>query len=317
MVLAHIVMPSCSTSCRAGNAIVHAVGQVHRSYALKPLVRDDVVAEHVQIFLYHGAQIRAQLLGVGNEVGVDVVLQSADAIIVLYESATGGFLHHVEHMLTVAHTVKEGRQGAQVLRASAQEEQVVVYTLQLVHDGTDVMYSVRELYAHGLFYHTHQSVAVVHGAQIVETVCQGECLRIGHALHHLLYAAVYVAQVRIDVLHGLAVEHRLQSQHTVRRGVVRTEVHHKVVVIKESVARLHQFAQVVEVPLRRVVALRLIGHGEPVVLRAHVIVLAQRITHKVIAQEESSHVGMTEKLNAQEVEHLALHQVAAGIQMIE
>ena len=56
---------------------------------------------------------------------------------------------------------------------------------------------------------------MMHGAKIVQAVGQGEGLGISHALHHLLHSAVDVAEVRIDVLDGLAVHHCAQTQHAV------------------------------------------------------------------------------------------------------
>ena len=90
-----------------------------------------------------------------------------------------------------------------------------VDTLKLVHDGTDVVDAVAELNAHTLLYHAYKSMTVHHSREIVQAVGQGESLRIGHALPHLLNTAVDIAEVRIDTLHLLAVEHSLQAEHTV------------------------------------------------------------------------------------------------------
>ena len=58
-----------------------------------------------------------------------------------------------------------------------------------------------------------------------------------------------------------------------------------------------------------VVALRLVGTGELVGLGAHVEVLAQGMTLEVGAQEEATHVGVAEELDAHEVVDLTLEQV--------
>ena len=138
MVLTHVVVPACRASCRARDTVVDAILKVHVAHALKTLVRDDVVAKHVEILLEHRAEILAQGLRVLHEVGVYVGLQSANAVIVLYQSSAGGLLHHVEQVLTVAHAIQEGGQRREVLRACSEEQQVVVYALELVHDGADV-----------------------------------------------------------------------------------------------------------------------------------------------------------------------------------
>ena len=215
MALAGVVLPVGGTSCRTRHAVVDAVLAVHRTHANKTVVRNHVVAEHVEILLNHRAQILAELLGVLHKLRVDVGLESADAVVVLDESSAGCLLHHVEHVLAVAHAVEEGGQGAEVLCRTAEVEQVRVDTLELVHDGAYVVYAVCELNAHALLYHAHESVAVHHGREVVQTVGQGESLRIGHALPHLLDAAVDIAEVRIHALHLLAVENGLQAEHTV------------------------------------------------------------------------------------------------------
>ena len=89
-----------------------------------------------------------------------------------------------------------------------------VETLQLVHDGAHIFDAVGELNAHSLLNNAHESVAVHHGREIVETVGERECLRIGIALAHLLDTAVDISQVGIDALHGLAIHYGLQTKHT-------------------------------------------------------------------------------------------------------
>ena len=315
MVLAHVVVPASSTSGRTGEGVVDGVFETHRTAVLQTLVGDDVVAEDVEILLYHRSEVLAESLHVLDEVGVDIVLESADAVVALDESASRGLLHDVEQVLTVSHAVEEGRQRAQVLGAGAEEEQVVVDALQLVHDGADVVDAVAQFHAHGLLDHADEGVAVHHGAEVVEAVGEAERLRIGHALGHLLHAAVDIAEVGIDVLDGLTADDGLQSEHTVGGRVVRSEVHHEVVLVHQRAARGHEFAVAVKVPLRRPVLCRLVGLGEAVGLRAHVEVLAERPALEVVAHEEAAHVGVAEKLDAEEVIDLSLQQVGSVPQL--
>ena len=170
MVLAHVVLPSGSTSGGTRHTVVDTVFEVHWTHLLQTVVRDDVVAKHIHILLNHRTQILHQVLAVLHEVRVDIVLKSTYSIIVLDESAAGGFLHHVEHVLAVAHSIKEGGQRAQVLGTAGGEQQVAVQTLQLVHDGADVMDAVGELYAHRLLNHTYQCMALLHGTEVVKTI---------------------------------------------------------------------------------------------------------------------------------------------------
>ena len=212
-------------------------------------------------------------------------------------------------MLTVAHAVEESSQCTQVLSCTAEVEQVRVDTLKLVHDSTDIVDTVAELNAHTLLYHANKSVAVHHSREIVQAVGQGESLRIGHALPHLLDAAVDIAQVRIDALHLLAVENGLQAEHTVCRRVVRADVHNEVGVLEEALLCSYEVAVGVETVHNGVVRLGLVGKRELVCLGAHVEVLAQRIAVEVGTQEQTAHVGVAQELDAYEVVDLALEQL--------
>ena len=147
MVLAHVALPARGTSCRASHAVADAVFLRHRAYVLETLVGDDVVAEHVDILLDDRLHVGNELLHVLHEVGVDVVLQSTYSIIVLNQASARGLLHAVQHMLAVAHGIEERRECAHILGTAAHVEQVRVNTLQLVHDGADVLDAVGKLHA--------------------------------------------------------------------------------------------------------------------------------------------------------------------------
>ena len=246
MALTGIVLPTGSTSGRTCHAVVDTILKTHRTNAHKTVVSDNVVAEHVEILLDHRTQILAELLCVLHKLRVDVGLETADAVVVLDKASACCLLHHVEHVLTVAHAVEECCQGTQVLCGTAEVEQVAVDTLELVHDCTDVVDAVAELNAHTLLYHAYKSMTVHHSREIVQAVGQGESLRIGHALPHLLDTTMDIAEVRIDALHLLAVEHSLQAEHTVGRRVVRTNVHHEVLIVEQTLLGSYQVAVSIE-----------------------------------------------------------------------
>ena len=91
--------------------------------------------------------------------------------------------------------------------------------------------------------------------------------------------------------------------------MVRTDVHHEVVVVEESLLCCHEVSLGVERVLYGEVRLRLVGQRELVCLGTHVEVLAQRVAVEVGAEEQAAHVGMAEELDAHEVKHLALKQL--------
>ena len=138
MTLTCIVLPAGSTSCRTSHRIVDTVFPIHRTNAFKSLMCDDVISEHIEILLNLRSQILAEFLCILNEVRIDVSLKSTDSIVVHNESTASCLLHNIEHMLTVAHAIQECCECSKVLSCTAQEQQVAVDSLQLIHDSTDV-----------------------------------------------------------------------------------------------------------------------------------------------------------------------------------
>ena len=260
------------------------------------------------IFLKLRLKISTQLLDILHEVRVDVCLASANPVIVLDKTAACRFLHNVQHLLTLAHTIYECRECAKVLCAAAVEQQMAVDTLQLVHYCTDILDAVRQFHAHSLLYHRAEGMAVHHRAQIVHTVCQGQSLRIGVAFAHLLYSAVYVSAVRIYLLYGLSLKHCLQAEHSMRGRVLRTDVDDIVVGREQRTLLLHNPAVIVKAILNRIVRLRVVSKHVRVVFRAHVIVLAERISLEIGTQIKPAHILMPYELYSEEIINLTLEQ---------
>ena len=119
MVFAHIAVPSACSSRRTGNSVADGIFAAEQSNLLEALLGDDVVAKDIHIFAEHWLHILAQSLDVCHEVRVYIVLQSAYAVVVLNKSTTRGFLHYVEHMLAITHTVEERRECSKVLSTTS------------------------------------------------------------------------------------------------------------------------------------------------------------------------------------------------------
>ena len=64
--------------------------------------------------------------------------------------------------------------------------------------------------------------------------------------------------MRIHALHDLAVDHRLQTEHTVGTGVLRTDVDHIVVRTEQAVLLRLKHAAVVDIILQSVVWLHVV-----------------------------------------------------------
>ena len=306
MVLTHVVLPARGTSGRTGHGIVDTILKTHRATVLQTVVGDDIVTKHIHILLNRRTQILHQILTVLDEVGIDIILQTSDTVIVLNQASASSLLHDVQHVLTVAHAIQHTGEGTQILSHTRGVEQVGVETLKFVHDGTDILDTVGELNAHTFLNHTYQCVAVLHGSQIVQTIGESQRLGIGHAFPHLLNGTMDVAQVRIDMLHGLTVEHRLKAKHTMGGGVLRTDVDHIVIRTEQLVLLALQVTILVKVELQTVVGLYIVLKRIAVV---KLPVLTERIALEITAEEEAAHIRMPKEHDTVEVIDLALQQI--------
>ena len=153
-------------------------------------------------------------------------------------------------------------------------------------------------------------MAVHHRRKIVQTVGQCQCLRIGHVLPHLLDTTVDITEVWIDALHGLTINNGLQSEHTVGRWVVRTDVDNIVVLIKATLLCSNEMSILAQGILHGEVILRLISARELVCLRTHIEVLAQWIALEIGAEEKTAHIWVTQELDADEIEDFTLQKVS-------
>ena len=77
-------------------------------------------------------------------------------------------------------------------------------------------------------------MAVLRGPKVVETVREGERLRIGQFLADLLNAAVDIAAVHVQLADDLALKRDAETQHAVRCRVLGTDVDHIFVLLEKS-----------------------------------------------------------------------------------
>ena len=106
-------------------------------------------------------------------------------------------------------------------------------TLQLVHDGADVLHALAYLYAHGLFDTHTQGVAVLVSAQIVQTVGQSQCLRVCKAFAHFLDTTVDISAVSIYLFDDFTFQRYAETHYAVGGRVLGTDVYHIFVVAEE------------------------------------------------------------------------------------
>jgi len=119
-----------------------------------------------------------------------------------------------------------------------------------------------------------------------------------------------ITEVRIDALHSLTIDDGLETEHTVGRWVVRTDVDHVVILVETTLLSSYQVTILAQGVLYGKIILRFVGARELVGLRAHVEVLAEWIALEVGAEEETAHVWVTQELDADEIEYFTLQQVS-------
>ena len=115
-----------------------------------------------------------------------------------------------------------------------------------------------------------------------------------------------IAKVRIDALHRLTIENCLQAEYTMGSGVLRTDINHIVIRTEEAVLLRLEVTILVDIELQAVVRLYIILESLTVVVFP---VLAERIPLEIAAQEETTHIGMTQEHDTVEVVNLALQQI--------
>ena len=241
------------------------------------------------------------MLHIFHEIGMQVVCHAADHVVVDDESSAGGLLKDFQDFLAVAESVEECGGGAEVLAETAEEKDVAVDTLELVHDGADDLHAFADLDAHSLFDAHTECMAGLHGSEVVHTVGEGESLGIGKAFADFLDTAVDVSEVRVNLLDAFAFDGCAEVEHTVCRGVLWTDVHHIGVVGKHGCVLALEFAVGIEGVFVASVADFLVGAGDFGVFLLGFVVLTHGESHPVFAEEETSHVGMSEEDDAVEV----------------
>ena len=119
-----------------------------------------------------------------------------------------------------------------------------------------------------------------------------------------------ITEVWIDALHSLTIDNGLQTEHTVGRWVVRTDVDNILILVEAALLCSNQVTILAQGVLHGEVILRLISARELVCLRAHIEVLAQWIALEICAEEETTHVWVTQELDAHEIEDFTLQEVS-------
>ena len=154
----------------------------------------------------------------------DVLDHAADLEVARVEALAGRVLEQVEHVVALAAAPPEHRDGAEVERRGGEPEQVARDPVQLEVDHPQVLRARRHLEVEQPLDRHAEGHRVEVVGEVVHPLDERDDLPVGLVLARLLDARVDVADDRLHVEDGLALERQQQAQHPVRRRVVRAHV---------------------------------------------------------------------------------------------
>ena len=315
MMLPHVVAPSRGASRTAGGTKRNGILAREDTNTDKTLAGDDITRKDIMIILYHASQVFDKLLHLALEVRMQIRLHTAYHVIVLNQASARSLLHNVQNHLPLPESVEERSQSAHIHHQTRVEQQMRVDTLQLVHYGADILRAFRNLYSRRLLDAHAQRMTVLMRAQIVQPVRQRQSLLISKALVHLFYTAVDISQNRVYTADILTVDGSTHTQHTMSGRMLRTDVHHEILLAEHHILMpLYRSVRTQSVFLRHV-GVHLILHVQRI--RVHIVVLAQRESLPVLAQEDAAHVRISREADAEEIEHLAFLDLCRFPQMAD
>src|SRR6185369_12886452 len=118
-------------------------------------------------------------------------------------------------------TVKEDGHRAEIERVRAEPDEMRRNALQLAHQNANRLRAFRNLEAEQFLAGHAVGEVVAERIEIVHPVGDHDALLILFVLEELFHAGVEIADVRRRLDHHFAVEHEFETQHAVRRRVLR------------------------------------------------------------------------------------------------
>ncbi len=154
-----------------------------------------------------------------------VAIDAARTVIRRVHARARDRLVAVHQVFALAEAIQEHRHRADVEAVRAEPHQVVQDARDLVEHDADVLRALGHLDAEQLLDCHAVGVLVAHHRDVVEPVHVADRLVVRLALGELLGRAMQQADVRIGLLHDLAVHLEHQAQHAVGRRMLRAEIH--------------------------------------------------------------------------------------------
>ena len=152
-------------------------------------------------------------------------MHAARPVVGRVHAGTGDRFVAVHEVLALLEGEQEDGHRADVETMRPEPHEVVQDAGDLVEHHADVLGAQRRSDAEQSLDGHHIGVLVAHHRDVVEPVHVADRLVVGLGLRELLGGAVQQADMRIGFLDDLAVELEHETQHAVRRRVLRTEVH--------------------------------------------------------------------------------------------
>ena len=136
----------------------------------------------------------------------------------------GDHLEQAQHLFTLAPAVEHHRHRADVHAVGRLEQQVRRHAVDLRHHHADPLRALGHLDVEETFDREAVDELVRERRRVVHARDVGAALHVRELLARLLHAGVQVADDRLDAQDLFGVELHHESQHAVRRRVLRTHV---------------------------------------------------------------------------------------------
>jgi hypothetical protein len=154
-----------------------------------------------------------------------VTIHATRTIVGRMHARAGHGLVEVHQVLALAEAVQEHRHRADIESVRSEPHQVIQDAGDLVEHDADILGANGHLDTQQFLDRQNVAVLVTHHGNVVEPVHVTDALAERFRLGQFLGGTMQQADVRVCLLNNLAFQLQHQAEHTVRRRMLRTEVH--------------------------------------------------------------------------------------------
>ena len=227
LVATKIEVETARTRDRAGDAVLLGEGRRKGADAFRTST-EDLVATHERIDVGpHTSSYDVDRIGRALQPTCrQIFLQAADAVEHVVHPPAGDLLHHGLEHFALTKRIEDWRDRTELDRIAAQEHQVVEHAIELCEQRAGPHRTDRHFHAEHALDSEDDAELVAESRQPVMPVCQDDDLPIVACFEELLRAAMHVADDRIGANDPFTVERQRESQHAMRRRMLRPDVQH-------------------------------------------------------------------------------------------